>query len=253
MFLKWSGIGFLILVGGALIAGWIISEPLPEGKEGPEAEVLAEKIMAATNQAAWDTTHYISWNFADRHQLLWDRKRKLVQIEWADNRVILNTQNHLEGIAWENGIQLSDEEAKKKLNTAWAYFCNDSFWLNAPGKVFDPGTSRKIVEQEDGSQALMVSYSSGGTTPGDSYLWMLDDQGLPVKWKMWVSILPIGGLEASWDQWQELSTGGKVATVHDIGGYQSTITNLKAGNDWAQVVGSEDPFVPLTKAVFSSN
>lgn len=239
------GIGLLVLIVGLFVAGWIISEPLPEGKSGPEAEALAKKMQAATNQAAWDTTHLISWDFADRHQLLWDRQRKLVQVKWSENKVILNTQNHLEGIAWEAGKQLSEEDAKEKLNDAWSYFCNDSFWLNAPGKVFDPGTSRKIVELEDGSQALMISYSSGGVTPGDSYLWILDENGLPVKWKMWVSILPIGGLESTWDKWQQLPTGAKVATAHKIGWYESTLTNIKVGNDWPEMGLNEDPFAPM--------
>lgn len=244
-FLKWIGIGFLVLIVGLFIAGWIISEPLPEGKSGPEAEALAKKMQAATHQLAWDTTAIISWNFAERHDLLWDRHRKLVQVNWSENKVILNTQNHLEGIAWENGKQLSDEDAKEKLNEAWAYFCNDSFWLNAPGKIFDPGTSRKIVELEDGNQALMISYSSGGVTPGDSYLWILDENGLPVKWKMWVSILPIGGLEATWDNWQQLPTGAKVATTHKIGWYESTLTGIKVGNDWQEIGLDEDPFAPM--------
>jgi hypothetical protein len=244
-FLKGLGIGLLVLIVGLFVAGWIISEPLPEGKSGPEAEALAKKVLTATNQAAWDTTKYVRWNFADRHQLLWDRNRKLVQVEWGENRVILNTQNHLEGMAWEKGKQLEGEEAKAKLNTAWAYFCNDSFWLNAPGKVFDPGTSRKTVELEDGTQALLITYSSGGTTPGDSYLWILNEEGLPIKWKMWVSIIPIGGIEATWDKWKDLSTGGKVATSHQIGWYESILSDIQAGNDWVHVGVHEDPFAPL--------
>ena len=244
-FLKWAGIGLLVLIAGLFIAGWIISEPLPEGEAGPEAEALARKLQTATDQKAWDTTHVIRWDFAGRHQLLWDRNRKLVQVEWSENKVILNTQNHLDGVAWENGTQLLGDAAKEKLNKAWAYFCNDSFWLNAPGKVFDPGTSRKIVTLEDGSEALLISYESGGVTPGDSYLWFLDENGLPVKWKMWVSILPIGGLEASWADWQELPSGAKVSTTHKIGWYESGLTDIKSGNSWEDLGLEEDPFAAM--------
>ena len=244
--LKWFGIILLLLIVGLFIAGWIISEPLPAGTSGPEAEALAKKMQMATHQTAWDTTHYISWNFADRHHLLWDRNRNFVQVSWSENKVILNTQNHLEGVVWENGAEISDEEDKiEKLNEAWSYFCNDSFWLNAPGKIFDPGTSRKIVEMEDGSQGLMISYSSGGVTPGDSYLWILDETGLPIKWKMWVNIIPIGGLEATWDNWTSLPTGAKVATAHKIGWYESGLTEIKAGNSWEAIGIAEDPFLPI--------
>ncbi|PHN03692.1 hypothetical protein [Flavilitoribacter nigricans] len=243
--LKWLGIGLLVLIVGLFIAGWIISEPLPEGEAGPEAEALAEKVLSAINQPAWDSTHYVRWNFADRHQYTWDRDRKLVQVEWPENRVILPTENHLQGMAWENGTQLDDKKATKKLNKAWEYFCNDSFWFIAPEKVFDPGTSRKTVALEDGSKGLLITYSSGGTTPGDSYLWILDKDGLPVKWKMWVSLLPIGGLEATWADWEKLPTGAKVATFHEIGSYQLRISEIQAGKHWKDIGESEDPFAPL--------
>jgi hypothetical protein len=45
------------------------------------------------------------------------------------------------------------------------YFNNDSFWLIAPFKLRDAGTTRSIVMQDN--QALMITYASG-STPGDS-------------------------------------------------------------------------------------
>lgn len=243
-FLKWLGIGLLGLIIVAFIAGWIASEPLPEGKAGPEAESLAQKMLAATAQAAWDSTSYIAWNFADRHQYIWDQDRKLVQVVWSDTKVLLNTQNQ-EGKVWESGQQLEEEQARKKLDDAWAYFCNDSFWLNAPGKIYDPGTSRKVVVLEEGTRGLLVTYSSGGVTPGDSYLWILDEQGLPKAWKMWVGIIPIGGIFSTWEKWQTLPTGAKVATLHQIGFYELKISNIQGGNDWPSVGLQEDPFAPL--------
>lgn len=244
-FLKWTGIVLLVLVALAFIAGWIASEPLPAGTAGPEAEALAEKMQAATAQAAWDSTHYISWDFGSgRHQLLWDRQRKLVQVSWSDNKVLLNTQS-LDGLAWEDSQQLEGSAARKKLDEAWAIFCNDSFWLNAPGKVFDPGTARKLVELENGEQGLLVTYSSGGVTPGDSYLWILDDAGRPVRWKMWVNIIPIGGISSSWENWQELPTGAMVATHHKMGFYDLVLSDIKAGDSWRQIGLQADPFTAM--------
>lgn len=243
-FLKWSGIVILGIVILLFVTGWILSEPLPEGKNGSEADALAEKILTAIDQPAWDTTNYVSWNFGDRHHLLWDRDRKLVQVEWPDHKVLLNTQNQ-EGKAWKDGQILDSNQAQDELDKAWKYFCNDSFWLVAPGKVYDPGTSRKAVELEDGTQGLLISYSSGGVTPGDSYLWVVNDEGLPVKWKMWVSMIPIGGIEGSWEDWKALATGAKVATLHKIGFYELEIKDVKAGNAWEHVGLQDDPFAPL--------
>ena len=42
-------------------------------------------------------------------------------------------------------------------------FNNDSFWLVAPHKLFEPGICRSIVTI-DGKEALKVHYTIGGTT-----------------------------------------------------------------------------------------
>ncbi|MGS0527908.1 hypothetical protein ACU8V7_24695 [Zobellia nedashkovskayae] len=96
------------------------------------------------------------------------------------------------------------------------FFNNDSFWLVAPFKVFDSGTQRSLVTLEDGSNALMITYSSGGSTPGDSYLWHLGPNGLPESYQMWVSIIPIGGLKATWDDWKIMESGAFLPTSHKL-------------------------------------
>ncbi|MCB0633568.1 MAG: hypothetical protein KDD15_27735 [Lewinella sp.] len=244
-FLKWLGIVLVGLIVLIFLAIRIASDPLPQGQEGPEAEALAAKMLNATQQLAWNETRYVSWNFDNRQQLLWDREKHFAQVVDGDIRVILNTETQ-KGEAWEKEEPLSEGITDKYLEKAWAYFCNHSFWLNAPGKIYDPGTSRKLVKMKDGSAALLVSYSSGGVTPGDSYLWILDETGLPVKWKMWVSLLPIGGIEASWDDWETLPTGGKAATSHSIASlFTLHLRDIRAGNDLASVGLHEDPFTSL--------
>jgi len=235
-------IGVLVVAGG--IALWIAHEPRPEGTEGAEADALAERMLDAINYTAWDTTRWVQWTFAERHSFVWDKERHLVQVTWKNNRVLLNP-NEISGKTYVNSKEIQDESAKKLVQKAWEYFANDGFWLNAPAKAFDPGTSRSIVERKDGTQGLLITYSSGGVTPGDAYLWVLDEQGLPQKWKMWVSIIPIGGVEASWTDWTTLSTGAKVATNHKLGPVHLTVTNLKAAQSWEELGLTEDPFATL--------
>ena len=128
------------------------------------------------------------------------------------------------------GVLLSGAAAAKAAKTAYAMFCNDGFWLTAPFKLTDPGARRTLVTLPDGRKGLKVTYDSGGVTPGDSFVWILDEKGIPSTFKMWVSILPIGGIEASWEQWVELPTGAKLSTFHLIGGkVKSVITEVDGG------------------------
>lgn len=241
--LLWTGAVFGLLIMAAVVAGFILNEPLPKGKEGPEADALAQKMLTAIDKAAWDSTGVVQWTFADRHHFLWDRTRDFIEVEWGAKSVLLNTQT-LEGRAWKNEVELMGEDKEVVLKQAWSLFCNDSFWLNAPAKVFDPGTRRSLVATDGGQNALLITYTSGGVTPGDSYLWILDDNGLPIKWKMWVKILPIGGLAASWEDWVTLPSGAKLASTHKNSGLTLKITNIE-GAVKLEDLRADDPFVSL--------
>ena len=94
---------------------------------------------------------------------------------------------------------------------------------------------------EDGSDGLMVSYASGGVTPGDTYLWLLDENGRPTGWKMWVKILPFKGLYTSWADWVTLDTGAQIASMHGIKSFNLPIGNLDSGQTYEEL-GIENPF-----------
>ena len=106
--------------------------------------------------------------------------------------------------------------AKALIEKAITYFNNDSFWLVAPYKVFDAGVERRLVKTQNNKDALLVTYTTGGSTPGDSYLWLLDDNGKPTAFKMWTSILPIQGLEASWSDWTITESGAQLPSFHKL-------------------------------------
>lgn len=209
--------------------GWFnsLSYDLPAMHESAEADALARAMMTSVNHEAWLETGAVTWMFRDQHIHIWDRQRQLAAVVWPDeglNEVFIDLDSR-GGIvlSTEEGAtvptRVEGEEKAKRLQQAWEYWANDSFWLNPIAKLFDDGTTRGLVTPQDGEfdealRGLLITYSSGGVTPGDSYLWLVDSNSRPVAWRMWTQILPIQGLETSWEGWQELSTGAFVATKH---------------------------------------
>ena len=224
-----------------------LNESKPVGKFGPQAEQLTQKMMEAINNEAWQDVKYISWNFGDRQQHLWDKERHLSKVSWGENTVLVDP-NEVTGVAYVNGEKLGDEAAADDLvKTAWKFFINDSFWLNAPSLARQPGTTRSIVKGEDGSDQLLVTYTSGGDTPGDSYLWKLDANGRPVSYKMWVSLIPVGGVEFSWDNWEALDNGAMISKTHVGPGFTLKLTNIETGDSWEELGYKSDPFAEIER------
>jgi hypothetical protein len=221
-----------------------LNEKMPTGEKGEKAEALAQKMLQAVNKTAWDSTQIISWTHKSTHHYLWDKKRNLAQVQWDTYKVLLNA-NNISGIVSQNEQIIKDPtEANKILQKTYKMFINDAFWLNPIVKIYDNGVERKLVKRNNGEEALLVTYASGGVTPGDSYLWLSDTNGVPTAWKIWAKILPIGGVEFSWSDWQTLGTGAKVATMHQSKPFslQLPVTNLKAATNAMNFGWKEDPF-----------
>lgn len=192
-------IGIAIIITAIFLIAFILNKPIPQGKEGIEAELLADKMLAAINKPAFDSLEFIAWDYPRGHSFQWNKKQNYVIVSWDENRVELFPDT-MKGNAFIKGEKISDEASDPLIQKAWSLFANDSFWLIAPFKIRDNGTIRSLVKTEQGD-ALLVTYTTGGVTPGDSYLWILDEEGLPIAWQMWVKIIPIGGLSFSWESW----------------------------------------------------
>ena len=220
-----------------------MDKALPNRQSGSAADSLAYKIMKATHYEAWQSTAVVSWNFAGRHQHTWDKNRSYARVEWKKYVVIFDIGTK-SGRAWKDGEEITGEKLKKLVDKAWGYWANDSFWLNPFAKLFDEGVERFYVLTDDGKDALLVTYSSGGLTPGDSYLWITDSTGLPVKVKMWVSILPFKGVPVSWEGWETLATGAKVAGQHKIAFINLRLSDINAAYH-LEDISERDPFEDL--------
>lgn len=180
-------------------------EPLPQGIQGKEADRLAHNMMKALNKRAFDNTEILEWTFRGKHQYKWKKQEGIVEVSWDNSTVILNLNDPSKSIA----------KNPKMIKKAVDYFNNDSFWLVAPYKVFDEGTERRIVKHE-GKDALLITYTSGGSTPGDSYLWILDSTYVPTSFKMWTQLIPVGGISATWNQLKNSESGIKLPIKHRI-------------------------------------
>lgn len=231
----------IVLLGAAF---FMFNEKLPVGVKGEKAEALAQKMIQAVNKTAWDSTHFIRWTSRADNTIVWDKQRNLAQVEWKTNKVLLDIYK-VSGKVWTNQTEVTDQkQATELLQKAYKIFINDAFWLNPVVKIYDEGVTRSLVTLPDGREGLMVSYASGGLTPGDSYLWLVDANGLPTAWKIWVNILPIGGIEFSWEDWLTLPTGAKVSTMHKIKGTNMAIPqkNVKTAPSLEVLGLSEDLF-----------
>jgi hypothetical protein len=244
-FLAWTALGSGVLVGGIALVLVLASSPRPQAAPSAEADALARAVERAVRVDAWERTGAVRFTFMGQRSYLWDRTRSLVRVRQGDEEVLLRGTW---GRVWEGGRELRGKAARARTAAAYSMFLNDSFWMNPLAKLFDAGTSRALVALPGGGRGLLVTYASGGVTPGDSYLWELPPAGrgdTPVAWRMWVSVLPIRGLRATWERFVPLSTGARVATRHALGPASVTIDDLAGAATLAELEPGEDPFARL--------
>jgi hypothetical protein len=205
-----TAIGILVLTGLALVAFY--SEASPKVIPTQSADAIALKMLDALNVKAWDSLKTITWKSRIGVKYIWNKPSNTAVISW-DNIIVNMQLDKADGIVFKNGKEIIDRSAVVK---AWEFWCNDSFWMFAHYKIFDKGTTRSLVPADSGKTGLLVSYESGGVTPGDRYLWVLNEKFIPEGFKMWVKIIPIGGTYASWENWTSLSNGLMVAPKHKM-------------------------------------
>jgi hypothetical protein len=239
--LRWMLGTLLVLAAlfGALLL--ILRNPLPRGTPGPEADARARAMLAALGGDAWARTGAVRWTFRGSRHHLWDRLRHRARVRWDDVEVLVDLLRP-RGSATRGGREVTGQERDDLVRRAHAYWINDAFWIAAPFKVFDEGVVREAVVLDRGQHGLLATWSKGGLTPGDSYLWILGPNARPAAWRMWVSILPVGGLELRIDEWTPLSTGALVATRHSLLGLSLRLGDVAGAATLADLEPGSDPF-----------
>lgn len=237
-----GGLLSLVLTVGAGV--YLLNRhPLPASTSGAAAEALADRIETTIGCAAWKELPAVAFRLGGREHL-WDKARGLAQVRFGgrDVRLVLNDKR---GRAFVDGREIVDAAERQALvERAYAWWANDSFWMNPLCKLHDDGTERALATI-DGRPALSIHYRSGGVTPGDRYLWIVDENGRPIAWRLYVRVLPIPGVELSWEGWTTVG-GVQLSTVHRdrFGLPVVQIRDLRAGNT-VELAGGQDPFAGL--------
>lgn len=211
----------------------VLSKKSPEALGNENADALADAMLTALNKPAFDSLNYLQWEFMMGHKYMWDKQNNVANVQWKDNEVILNL-DEVNGKALVKGVEVDGDKKQKLIDRAWSFWCNDSFWMFAPFKIKDPGTELSVVEGKEGNKALKVEYKGGGVTPGDVYVWHLDENNVPSSYQMWVKILPVKGLEVSWENWLDIG-GAKLATKHGSKMMNFEMKGVRGGSSLADI------------------
>ena len=166
------------------------------------ADSLAWRITeAAGGLDAWASLPRLRFDWASvrdsaevfRAKHLWDRATGRYRVEYpigVDSMLVavfdartFNPEAPTGTVAL-NGAILDSTEASAELMNAYERYINDSYWLLAPLKLFDPGVRRALAPDSSDAETevLLLSFENVGLTPGDRYWLRADSTGRLLTW-----------------------------------------------------------------------
>jgi len=189
--------------GAALVAAAALLGPIPHASAATDdkAVAVAERVMDALGgEAAWKRTRFLRFDFAVdrggatlvRRAHTWDKWTGRYRAEAKDEKgrpvVVLMNLKTREGRAWVDGKPANGRELAALLESGYAWWVNDAYWLLMPYKMRDPGVSLSWV-REDKKDAgtrdvVLLTFDGVGLTPKDRY-WVFVDRetGLVDRWE----------------------------------------------------------------------
>jgi len=184
--------------------------------------VAHELVTALGGESAWNKARQLRFDFvveregkraAEFHHL-WDRYTGDYRLLGADKSgapyAVYFNVNTRDGKAFVNGRPVEGEEKKKLLENAYGRFINDTYWLLAPWKVFDPGVHRDYDGEKTGPDGvacdvIRLSFDNVGLTPRDVYwLWVARDGRRMVQWQYVLAGAQEEPTTALWKDWKTI-------------------------------------------------
>lgn len=170
-----------------------MANPAAEGFNSAASDsaaiAIADSVMIAMGgRKAWDSIHYISWNFFGLRDLIWDKPGNKVRIEQPDDSTIyLLNMNDMTGRVKKGNEEITNADSLKKyLERAKSIWINDSYWLVMPYKLKDSGVTLKYLREDttmSGIKAhvLQLTFDNVGNTPDNKYEVYVDRSDKLVK------------------------------------------------------------------------
>ncbi len=201
---------FVFVLAATLLAGCgVDSRPAPEV---PALETRADTVAmrlyeAHGGPAAWASMPYLRFDFGverngETHVVakhLWNRHTGAYRLEWQagpDSQYValFDVDAFGEGASesapdagqvYLNGAAVDAAANAELLRRAHQRFVNDTYWLLAPVKAFDPGVNRAYVADSSDARhdVIRLTFGDVGLTPGDRYwLYVNAETGRLDRW-----------------------------------------------------------------------
>ncbi|REJ84425.1 MAG: hypothetical protein DWQ36_09450 [Acidobacteria bacterium] len=191
----------------------LAQNPAADGFDVEASDARAIELADATMEAmggrqAWDQTRFLHWNFFGFRTHLWDKWTGDLRFQQQKRTVLMNV-NSRQGRVFEDGVEVTDEEARAKaLQATYEAWINDMYWLAMPYKLKDSGVTLTYVGEqpmEDGRMAdvVQLTFEGVGVTPQNKYhVSIAKETGLVEQWAFFADAGdPEPRFKTPWAKW----------------------------------------------------
>lgn len=195
---------------------------LPAADRDPKADTIGHELIDAMGgQAAWEKARQLRFDFVVRKDgkpiadfsHAWDRYTGDYRVGGVDKSgapwVAYFNVNTKDGTVLVNGVAAEGDDKAKRLEAAYGRFINDTYWLLAPWKIFDPGVhlaydGEKPCPSGGTCDVLKLSFENVGLTPKDVYwLWVTREGRRMVQWQYVLGGADEPPTTVAWNDWQK--------------------------------------------------
>jgi hypothetical protein len=211
----------------------------------PAAVELADSIMKAMGGwENWNNTRFISWNFFDNRNLVWDKKEERARIEsLKDSITYLINLKTVTGQVWVKGQPITERDSlNKMLQRAKSIWINDSYWLVMPFKLKDSGVTLKYLGEDTlktggRCNVLQLTFNNVGDTPQNKYHVYVDlADNLVKQWAYYSNVSQdSANFIRPWDNYKKYGNILLSADRSDGGGPK----NVSVANTWDEKIFTE--------------
>ncbi len=185
------------------------------------ADTVAMRVYEASGgPAAWQDLPLLRFSYSIQNegrrvrtvQHFWNRITGHYRLEMrgpgGQPYIVLFNVKTRQGWAYWKGDSLDVTGNAEQMAIAYRRFINDTYWLLAPFKLFDPGVHRAYApdSSDAATDAIHLTFDDASMTPGDQYwLFVNKETGRLIRWTY---VLPDDGPDTPprsfiWDTYEE--------------------------------------------------